>query len=129
MKFVRIEKLDPHKLYKVCQVTIEGKPSMYFVEDDCGCLHKNILREVLALNGLPHTVIRKLGDEGYAFHGEGFVIEGMGGAKLLSEKNILLFGNSIDYDMSISKTHKEEYIRSNPEWEFKISPIPDRMTA
>ncbi|OHA78964.1 MAG: hypothetical protein A3B07_01560 [Candidatus Yonathbacteria bacterium RIFCSPLOWO2_01_FULL_43_27] len=129
MEFVRIEKLDPHKLYKVCQITIDGKPLIYFVEDSRGCYHKNILNEVLTLNALPHTVIRKLGDEGYTFHGEGFVIEGMGGAKLLSEKNILLFGNSANYNMSISKTHVEKYMRSNPEWEFKIPSNPRKSLA
>lgn len=129
MKFVRIEKLDPHKLYKVCQITIDEEPLMYFVEDGCGYYHKDILKEVLTLNALPHTVIRKLGNEGYTFHGEGFVVEGMGGAKLLSEKNILLFGNSIDYHMSISKTHMVKYIRSNPEWEFEISQSPKKSLA
>lgn len=129
MEFTRIEDLNQYRLYKVCQITIDGKPLMYFVKDEHRIYHANILKEVLTLNGLTHTVVRKLGDEGLVFHGDGFVINGMGGAKVLTKKCILLFGNSIDFDMSISSAHIERFRKENPEWRFKIPPSPGESLA
>lgn len=129
MEFVEIKDLNPHDLYKVCQITIDGKPSMYFVKDGCGLYHKDILKEVMTLNGLSHTVIKALGDEGLVYRGEGFVVDGMGGAKLLSEKCIMLFGNSVKFDMSISNAHVERFTKEHPEWRFMTPKLQKESLA
>lgn len=129
MNFIRIEDLDPNELYKVCQITIDGKPSMYFVKDGHGVHHKEILMGVLTLNELPHTVVKVLGDEGITYRGQRFMVDGMGGAKVLRKNVVMLFGNSLDFDMSISSAHAEKFAKENPEWQFKISPPPKESLA
>lgn len=129
MKFVEIKDLDQHELYKVCQITIDGIPSMYFVKDRCGLYHKDILKEVLTLNGLPHTVVKALGDEGLVYRGNGFVVNGMGGARLLRTNCVMLFGNSIGFDMCISNAHVEKFQKINPEWRFMTPKLQKESLA
>ena len=126
MKVLKIEELKEGGFYKVNQIIINGTPKIFFAKEDPQYFHRDILRDILESNGLPYLSVRVFnGNRGPSILGEGYEVMGMGGARVLADKHILLFGHSFDYSVDISDEHvarlrQEEY----PDWEFEVSHTP-----
>lgn len=130
-KFVRLEALDPQKLYKVTQLVIDGKEEMYFVEDGYGRHHADILAEILKTHSLPLAMKKKFSstDKGFILQGEDFTVNGMGGAKLLKENHVILFGNSVGFEINISESHAGRFFLGKKGWRYTAPPLPGLRTA
>ena len=125
MQLLGIKELEDKKLYKANQIVINGTPKIFFVKEDPGCFHRDILSAILIENRLRYSTVEIFTGKGPALNGEGYAVKGMGGAILLGEKHVLLFGNSFEYGIDISDKHAENLREEElPDWEFTVTHIP-----
>lgn len=125
MQVLKIENLNERGFYKVIQIIIYGVPKIFFAKEEPKYFHRDFLKDILENNRLSYLSVKVFDDRGPALLGERYVVMGMGGARLLANKRVMLFGHSHDYMVDISDEHitrlrQEEY----PDWEFTVSRTP-----
>jgi hypothetical protein len=122
---LKIENLNERGFYKVIQIIIYGVPKIFFAKEEPKYFHRDFLKDILENNRLSYLSVKVFDDRGPSLLGEKYAVMGMGGARLLANKHILLFGHSFDYSLDISKEHTERLRQEEyPDWEFTVSHTP-----
>jgi hypothetical protein len=100
-------------VYKVVQVDIDGEPYDIYRTSK----HADMLYEILIAKKVPFKYITfRSGAMGPALKGERYAVQGMGLAYIGSEKEILIYGDSYDYDIKIDINRAKRHAAFNPGW-------------
>lgn len=110
------EKLSTGKLYKVVQITTDGDPRTIFTEHIPGLLHSMILQGFLRTLDIPYKEVLTGNGLGPDTRGSRYIVDGMGGAQLLSRNRIKFFGDSFAYGLKISDAHLDRLREEYPDW-------------
>ena len=119
-----IEDLEEGRLYKVVQITINGRPLLYFAKDTGKIFHFMVLKKILENHRIPYSEIKiqdyKAPDTKGETAGGVYFINGMGGAKVLPGRKVLLFGDSMGYGLNISNEHLAHFREAHPDCGWQL---------